>query len=102
MPAATEVREPTIVSPLSRFPCLCCARLIAFAATAIVLAPLAANAVDANDIPDNVAFSSVPTLLHLCGGDAAILSEKVCTQDYYGQNAAALDLALRDALGKAP
>ena len=77
-------------------------RLIAFAATAIVLAPLAANAVDANDIPDNVAFSSVPTLLHLCGGDAAILSEKVCKQDYYGQNAAALDLALRDALGKAP
>jgi uncharacterized protein YecT (DUF1311 family) len=77
-------------------------RLAALAFAAVCLAPVAANAIDANDIPDHVAFSGVPTLLHLCGGKAAILSDKACKQDYYAQNAAALDLALRDALDKAP
>ena len=77
-------------------------RLAVLAFAAVCLVPVAANAVDDNDIPDHVAFSSVSTLLRLCGGDAAILSKDACKKDYYAQNAAALDSALRDALDKAP
>jgi hypothetical protein len=77
-------------------------RLAAVAVAAAVFAPLSANAIDANDISEHVAFSSVPTLLHLCGGEAAILGDSDCKGGNYAQHALALDSALRDALDKAP
>ena len=76
--------------------------LAALVIAGAVFVPPAANAVDANDIPAHVAFSSVPTLVHLCGGAAAILPDKACKDGSYAQNAKALDSALRDALDKAP
>jgi uncharacterized protein YecT (DUF1311 family) len=77
-------------------------RLARFAVTAACLVPAAANAIDANDIPGNVAFSSVPSFVHLCGGDAAILSDKACKDGSFAQQAKALESALQDALDKAP
>jgi uncharacterized protein YecT (DUF1311 family) len=77
-------------------------RLARFAVAAACLAPVAANAIDANDIPGNAAFSSVPSFVRLCDGDAAILSAKACRDGSYTQQAKALDSALQDALDKAP
>ncbi len=78
-------------------------RLASFAVAAAVLAPVAANALDANREPYiYTAFSSLTTFLHLCGGDAAILSDKACKDGSYAQHAEALESALQDALEKAP
>lgn len=78
-------------------------RLAAFAVAAAVLAPLAAKALDANsDTYNTAAFSGMPTFIHLCDGDAAILSGNACKDGSYAQQAKALESALQDALEKAP
>src|SRR5260370_34988104 len=78
-------------------------RVASFAVAAAVLAAVVANALDANREPYiYTAFSSLTTFLHLCGGDAAILSDKACKDGSYAQHAEALESALQDALEKAP
>jgi uncharacterized protein YecT (DUF1311 family) len=74
--------------------------LAALAVAAALLVPVAASASDDSDA--NAAFSSAPTLLHLCGGDDALIKGDACKDGSYAQTAAKLEAALQRALARAP
>src|SRR5262249_29420386 len=88
--------------PASGPPLMLSFRRFAALAVAACLVPVEAGAFVDNDAAAKAPYSSAPTLMQLCGGEADFIKGDDCKEHDYNKDASELEQALKGALTKAP